>query len=124
MTEGLLVYLTAEDAASLARDLAIPDTFRTWIFDLHLPGLMRILQQRVGSPLEQAGASLKFNAREGPEFFSPYGWPVTSAASMLETATQTRRLPAGAASRRGHSSRNADAFPPCRWFCLLQYPPR
>jgi methyltransferase (TIGR00027 family) len=93
VTEGLLVYLTAEDAASLARDLAIPDTFRTWIFDLHLPGLMRILQQRVGSPLEQAGASLKFNAREGPEFFAPYGWPVTSAASMLETAMQTRRLP-------------------------------
>jgi methyltransferase (TIGR00027 family) len=94
VTEGLLIYLSPEEASSLARDLALPATFRTWIFDLHLPGLVRVLQQqRVGSSLAQAGAPLKFTANGGPEYFVPCGWPLVSASSMLDTAAQTKRLP-------------------------------
>jgi hypothetical protein len=93
VTEGLLIYLTSEQASSLARDLALPGSFRTWIFDLPLPGLLRVLQQRIGSPLDQAGASLKLNAKGGPGSFVSCGWPTASASSMLDAATQTKRLP-------------------------------
>src|SRR5439155_3493141 len=34
VTEGLLVYLTAEEDGALARDLAAPAGFRRWVIDL------------------------------------------------------------------------------------------
>ena len=93
VTEGLLIYLTPEEASALARDLVLPGSFRTWIFDLHLPGLVRLLQQRVGTSLDQARAPLRFTANGGPGFFVPCGWPMASASSMLDTAARTKRLP-------------------------------
>ncbi len=38
MSEGLLIYFATEDVASLARDLAGPEHFRSWIVDLASPG--------------------------------------------------------------------------------------
>ncbi len=58
ITEGFLVYLTADEAAALARDLAAPRAFRRWVRDLASPGLVRMVQKQVGAHLGRASAPL------------------------------------------------------------------
>ncbi|MGH9700886.1 MAG: class I SAM-dependent methyltransferase, partial [Candidatus Acidiferrales bacterium] len=41
LSEGLLIYFTAEAVASLAGDLSSCDHFRTWIIDLASPGQLK-----------------------------------------------------------------------------------
>ena len=93
VTEGLLIYLDPADVGELARDLATPRTFRRWILDLASPGLVRMLQKKMGSELDRAGAPLKFGAEEGPAFFEKYGWKTVEVRSMLHSAAMLGRLP-------------------------------
>jgi methyltransferase (TIGR00027 family) len=94
ITEGLLVYLTPEEVAALATDLAQPSSFQSWVLDLASPGLVRRLQQTKGAHLHQASASeLKFGPAEGPEYFARYGWKPVEIYSMLHTAGRLKRLP-------------------------------
>lgn len=93
VTEGLLIYLTAEEVAGLARDLAAPATFHTWIIDLGSPALLKMLTRKMGGPLEQAGSPLKFAPEEGPEFFARYGWKTEEMDSTIHTAGKLHRLP-------------------------------
>src|SRR5712692_4440178 len=93
ITEGLLVYLTADEVGSLARDLAAPRSFAHWILDIASPGLLRMLQRKIGSQVSQAGAPLKFGPKEGPGFFAPYGWKPIGVRSLLKEAARQRRLP-------------------------------
>lgn len=93
LTEGLLIYLTSEEVAALARDLASPPSFQTWITDLVSPGLLRMLQKNWGKKLADAGAPLKFGPPEGPEFFTPCGWKPLEVHSMLHAAARAKRLP-------------------------------
>lgn len=93
ITEGLLVYLTAEEAASLATDLAQTPSFQRWAFEVVSPGLLRRLQKSKGQELSQAGAALKFAPPEGPEFFTRYGWKPVEVHSLFKTASQLKRLP-------------------------------
>jgi len=90
--EGLLVYLSADEVSSLARDLGTPTGFHGWALDLASPGLLKLLQKKMGGPLSEAGSSLKFGPAEGPAFFSPYGWKPVEVHSMLKTAAQLGRL--------------------------------
>src|SRR3989454_9599081 len=93
VTEGLIIYLTADEVGSLAQDLAGPPSFQRWILDLASPGLLRLLQKNMGRQLSQGGASLKFGPKEGPEFFMPYGWKPADVRSPLKTAARLKRLP-------------------------------
>jgi methyltransferase (TIGR00027 family) len=93
LTEGLLVYLTADAVASLARDLAAPPAFHSWITDLVSPGLLRMLQKNLGPQLSRASAHLQFGPPEGPEFFAPHGWRPVRVGSPLATAARFKRLP-------------------------------
>src|SRR6202790_4946833 len=72
LTEGLLIYLTRDEVASLARDLAAPPPFQGWIFDIASPGLLRLLQKTLGPQLPRASATLQFGPPEGPAFFEPH----------------------------------------------------
>jgi len=93
LTEGLLVYLSADEVSELAKDLAAPSSFHRWATDLVLPALLKMLQKQVGTPLSQAGAPLKFAPAEGPAFFARSGWRPVEATSMLHTAAKLKRLP-------------------------------
>jgi O-methyltransferase involved in polyketide biosynthesis len=93
VAEGLLIYLTAEEVAALARDLAAPATFQRWIMDLGSPALLRMLKKKMGGPLEQAGSPLKFAPEQGPEFFAPFGWKAEEMDSAIHTAGKLHRLP-------------------------------
>ena len=95
LTEGLLIYLAADEAASLARDLAAPAAFQGWIFDIASPGLLRLLQKNIGPQLTRASAALKFGPPEGPGFFEPHGWKPVEVLSPLKTAARFKRLTFG-----------------------------
>ena len=95
VSEGLIIYFDAGEAAELARDLAAPSSFRRWVTDLTSPALLRMLQKAVGGPLVQAGSPLKFAPREGPEFFAPCGWKAVETRSVLHTAARLKRLSFG-----------------------------
>ena len=92
ITEGLVTYLGREEVAALARDLAAPASFRSWILDMPSPALLRRLQQRMGSNLKTI-APFKFAPEEGTNFFVPYGWIPKDVRSVLKTAAQIKRLP-------------------------------
>jgi len=92
LTEGLLIYLTPEEAGALAADLAAQPSFRRWIIDLASPGLLRMLQEGMNRELSAAGAPLKFGPAEGPGFFEPYGWKPLEVRSILKTAARLGRL--------------------------------
>jgi methyltransferase (TIGR00027 family) len=92
ITEGLLIYLTREDVAGLANDLAAPPGFQSWILDIASPGLLRFLAKRMAKQLSDA-APFKFAPPEGPNFFIPYGWKPVEVHSYLKNAARLKRLP-------------------------------
>ncbi|HEY2828711.1 MAG TPA: SAM-dependent methyltransferase [Thermoanaerobaculia bacterium] len=92
ISEGLLVYLTADDVCGLARDLAAQPSFQSWATDLTNPALLKMLQRQIGSRLDQAGAPLKFGPAEGPHFFEKCGWKPVDVRGMLHTAAKLHRL--------------------------------
>jgi methyltransferase (TIGR00027 family) len=91
ITEGLLIYLNADDVAGLAKDLAAPSSFDSWILDIASPGLLRMLAKRIAKQLHQA-APFKFAPQEGPNFFVPYGWKPIDVRSLLKNAARLKRL--------------------------------
>ncbi|HEX9162084.1 MAG TPA: SAM-dependent methyltransferase [Thermoanaerobaculia bacterium] len=90
--EGLLIYLTREQVAGLAQDLAAVPTFRRWVTDLSSPRILQMIRKQVGQRLEAAGAPLQFAPAEGPEFFEQYGWHVLDFESNLHNAARLRRV--------------------------------
>jgi len=94
MTEGLLIYFTAGDVASFARDLAAESHFASWIIDLASPGQLKVMQRTSGKQLSEAGAAFKFGPPEGAEFFVPHGWKPQDVQGLLKTAAQCNRAPA------------------------------
>ena len=95
VTEGLLIYLSAEEVGFLAEDLATPPGFSSWVLDIASPGLLRMIQKDSGTQLSAAGAALKFGPPEGPAFFLPHGWKPVDVRSPLKTAARLKRLGLG-----------------------------
>ena len=93
LTEGLLIYLTPEEVASLARDLAAIPSFQRWILELGSPGLLRMMQKSAGKMLEKVGAPFRFGPAEGPGFFEAHGWKVEQVQGLLKTAARFGRPP-------------------------------
>jgi methyltransferase (TIGR00027 family) len=93
ISEGLLIYLSADEVAALARDLEAVPAFRWWIVDLASPGLLAMLKKNMESKLKEGGAALKFGPQEGPEFFARFGWKPIAVRSLLKTAAGLKRLP-------------------------------
>lgn len=93
MTEGLIIYLSSDQVASLARDLAAVPPFHTWIIDLASPGLVKMMTARGGDMIAAAGAPFKFAPPEGPQYFAPLGWKPVKVSSLLKTAERLNRLP-------------------------------
>jgi O-methyltransferase involved in polyketide biosynthesis len=93
ITEGLLIYLTADEVIDFGRDLAAQRSFQRWILDVASPGLLRMLQKQIGRQLDEAKAPLKFAPAEGPDFFLQAGWKPLEVRSTFKTAAKLKRLP-------------------------------
>jgi methyltransferase (TIGR00027 family) len=92
ISEGFLIYLPRERVGELGEDLGAVTSFRRWVIDLASPGLLKLLQKKIGGPLAAAGSPLQFGPEEGPHFFEPYGWKVIEVQSLLKTAAGLKRL--------------------------------
>jgi methyltransferase (TIGR00027 family) len=91
ITEGLLIYLTTADVENLAKDVAAPSAFHSWIVDIASPGLLRMLEKRMHKQLAQ-NAPFKFAPPEGPNFFARYGWKPAVVHSLIKAAARLNRL--------------------------------
>jgi methyltransferase (TIGR00027 family) len=92
VTEGFLIYLSADEVAGLASDISNVASFQSWVVDLASPGLLRLLQKHLGAQLAASGSALRFAPAQGPPFFSSFGWTPVEVRSLLKTAAQLRRL--------------------------------
>ena len=92
VSEGLLVYLDDKEVMSLGQDLAVARSFQHWVIDLASPALLKMLAKKMGTPLDQAGAPLKFAPREGPQFFARSGWKPVELHSVMHAAAKLNRL--------------------------------
>lgn len=93
LTEGLLPYLTGDQVAGLAQELAAEPGFRAWATDLLSPALLPYIEKGWGKDLRKAGAPLQFAPQEGPAFFEPFGWKPVEVRSAMHTAAKLHRLP-------------------------------
>jgi methyltransferase (TIGR00027 family) len=92
VTEGFLIYLSAQEVGALGSDLAQIPSFESWIVDLASPGLLRLLQKHLSAQLAPSGSALKFAPAQGPFFFAPFGWTPVEVRSLLKTAARLQRL--------------------------------
>ena len=74
VTEGLLMYLTAEQVGALADDLHRPASFRWWSIDLWNRRLLVIMQRYWGRNVQAGNAPFQFAPAEGTKFFERHGW--------------------------------------------------
>jgi methyltransferase (TIGR00027 family) len=96
VTEGLLVYLEAEQVAALARDLHAQPSFKEWLIDLASPQLLKRMSKTWGKKLAASGAPLRFGPAESTGFFVSYGWREAVYRSLWEEATRLHRTMKGA----------------------------
>jgi len=92
VSEGLLIYLDEKEVTSLGQDLAVAPSFQHWVLDLTSPALLKMLEKKIGAPLGEAGAPLKFAPCEGPDFFKRSGWKAVEIHSVMHAAAKLNRL--------------------------------
>jgi methyltransferase (TIGR00027 family) len=93
VTEGVLIYLTSGEVASLASELVAEHAFKSWILELASHHVLDTMQRTAGEQLRRAGACFQFGPAEGPSFFEPYGWHAVETRSVLKTAVELGRTP-------------------------------
>ncbi len=91
VTEGLLIYLTAEQVGDLARDLHAQPSFAYWLIDLASPWLLTYMQKSWGKNVERGNAPFRFAPAEGTKFFEPRGWREIEFRSSIEEARRLKR---------------------------------
>jgi methyltransferase (TIGR00027 family) len=91
ITEGLLVYLTAEQVSGLAADLHAQPSFRHWLLELVNPVVLRTMQTMWRKELAAANASMHFGPAESGAFFSPFGWREKEFRSFVDASVELKR---------------------------------
>jgi len=91
ITEGLLVYLDAEEVASLADDLHRHLPNAVWLLENISPEILARQRRLWGKGLEAAHAQHKFAPPEGLTFFRPHGWTPRATRSLLDEARRLGR---------------------------------
>ena len=89
ISEGLLVYLDAEQVKELARALHAVPTFRWWLADVGNQRLLKMLQKQWGSAMDRA--PMKFGVDDLDGFFGTLGWRVAQFRSAILEARRLRR---------------------------------
>jgi methyltransferase (TIGR00027 family) len=92
-TEGLLVYLSREQAGELASDLHDQPSFQFWLIDIVAPFILQMMQKTWGAKLDAAAAPLRFAPEEGPAFYQQFGWRTAEARETFLESKRLRRLP-------------------------------
>jgi methyltransferase (TIGR00027 family) len=91
VAEGLLVYLTEAEVASLASDLHAQSSFHWWVIDIASPKLLRMLRKRWDKTLGTGCATLQFAPAEGTAFFRRHGWKEVEFRSTWDESRRLKR---------------------------------
>lgn len=91
VTEGLLIYLTADQVGALASDLHGAPSFRWWLIDLANPRLLEIMNRMWGKSVAEGNAPFRFAPAEGTAFFRQFGWREAQFRSSMEEARRLGR---------------------------------
>jgi methyltransferase (TIGR00027 family) len=92
VSEGLLIYLTREQVAKLAEDLAAQPTFRWWLIDIAGPRILKRMEKTWGRAVAAGNAPFQFAPAEGTRFFESHGWVEAEFRSMWEEANRLQRV--------------------------------
>lgn len=90
LSEGVLPYLSVEEAGSLARDLRALDCTRYWIVDYTSPEVIKF-RQRLWSRRWARDVKFKFNPGDWFGFFSGHGWHPLKLRYLAEEAERLHR---------------------------------
>ncbi len=91
LTEGLLIYLTAEQVTGLARDLHATPTVKWWITDIATPMLLQIMNKHWGRSALAGNAPFIFAPEDSAAFFRPLGWREEQFRSGMDEARRLKR---------------------------------
>lgn len=91
VSEGLLVYLTAQQVGPLAHDLHGEASFAYWLTDLANPRLLRYMNESWGDAVKAGNAPFRFAPAEGAAFFEPFGWREVEYRSTMDEAKRLER---------------------------------
>lgn len=100
LSEGFLMYLTPETAASLAIDLSQYPSFKFWLAELLGPFQLKLIALKWGKQFKAANSVMGFGPAEGAAFFEEYGWTPQAFQSSFDEAIRIRRAPRGSAALR------------------------
>ena len=91
VTEGLLIYLTAEQVGGLATALHGTANVKLWLIDLASPRLLKIMTNFWGKAAKAGAAEFKFAPEEGTGFFEKFGWREQEYRSAMDEAHRLKR---------------------------------
>src|SRR5580765_4532246 len=89
IAEGLLIYLTPEQVASLASDLHQPASFRWWLIDIAHPRLLVLMNKMWGK--NASNAPFLFAPAESTGFFEKHGWEEIEFRAQMDEARRLKR---------------------------------
>ncbi|CCF82783.1 hypothetical protein NITHO_1560011 [Nitrolancea hollandica Lb] len=92
VSEGFLLYLSANTVAALARDLHAFPRFSYWMTDVTSPLLLR-LDQVFGRPVQRWVSPMRFAPRDKRAFFEPYGWTIRDFRPLAVEGERLHREP-------------------------------
>ncbi|NBX76325.1 MAG: class I SAM-dependent methyltransferase [Proteobacteria bacterium] len=101
VSEGFLMYLTPIQAIELAQELAQHSPFRFWLAELLGPVQLALIKFKWGRQFKAANSEMAFAPKEGPQFFSRYGWQPVDFKSSFDEAIRIGRAPTGAPLLKG-----------------------
>lgn len=91
VTEGLLIYLSAEEVGALAADLHRQSSFVYWLIDLANPWLLNYMNKSWGKAAAEGNAPFRFAPAESTKFFEPFGWREVVFRASMEEAHRLHR---------------------------------
>ncbi len=91
ITEGLLIYLTAEQVSSLAIDLHAQSTFRWWLTEFISPQVLRYMQRAWEKQLAAANTRMQFALENSEAFYQEHGWKLAEFRSAMEEGHRLKR---------------------------------
>lgn len=91
VTEGLVIYLTAEQVGELAGDLHASTSFQWWMLDIASPRLLVMMRKMWGKSLQAGNAPFQFGPADGTKFFERFGWREREFRSNMDEARRLDR---------------------------------
>jgi methyltransferase (TIGR00027 family) len=91
VTEGLLIYLSEDEVASLAADLHAQEGIGWWLTDLASAEALPLVERMLKGSANSGQVRLRFAPSEGMEFFRARGWAPREFHSCVDAGRRLQR---------------------------------